>query len=371
MRKLAITPTWVVFHLLATSALFATLATATVASATLASATLARGASKGSCLPAMKTPLLATLARSASKGISAHHDGHQTPLLALRASESAPLLALWASEGEATGEDAAVKSGREAFRRGVNGGWYDHQRDRARARGGAQATEEELSAEKKNGDPSAKGKGNAKSGSGGGQSGSGKTGGGRARSRRSSSGETDDSSSSGFSGGAGLASLLQIVGLVMLVALLVSIVLLIARYFLNREIKETGVKTVVKAARAADRVAELPFQVKRAAGDFLDEARRLYQAGQYSDAILYYYSFLLVQLDKAQVIRLAKGRTNRQYLREARVRPILSNVLEIAMVAFEDVFFGHHDLTRERFEAAWRRLDEFQLELTRSERAAA
>ncbi len=29
------------------------------------------------------------------------------------------------------------------------------------------------------------------------------------------------------------------------------------------------------------------------------------------------------------------------------------------MLAFEDVFFGHYQLTRERFEACWHRLDEF------------
>jgi hypothetical protein len=78
-----------------------------------------------------------------------------------------------------------------------------------------------------------------------------------------------------------------------------------------------------------------------------------------------------VQLDRHHVIRLTKGKTNRQYLREARARPLLREILDRTMIPFEDVFFGHHKLSREQFEQCWRRLDEFQAELERLERAAA
>jgi hypothetical protein len=33
------------------------------------------------------------------------------------------------------------------------------------------------------------------------------------------------------------------------------------------------------------------------------------------------------------------------------------------MVAFEDVFFGHHPLDRSRFEACWQEVDEFHRRL--------
>ena len=54
--------------------------------------------------------------------------------------------------------------------------------------------------------------------------------------------------------------------------------------------------------------------------DLLAEARRHYQAGNYGAAIVYLFSFQLVQLDQRQIIRLAKGKTNRQYLREVGPR---------------------------------------------------
>ena len=42
-------------------------------------------------------------------------------------------------------------------------------------------------------------------------------------------------------------------------------------------------------------------------------------------------------------------------------------ILENAMIAFEDVFFGHHTLERERFEACWRQVGAFQKEMQQRE----
>jgi hypothetical protein len=168
-----------------------------------------------------------------------------------------------------------------------------------------------------------------------------------------------------------LGTILQVTGIAVLVALLVLVVVLITRAFLSGEVTETAGSRVVETSQDVDRVEHLPFQLRKPTGDFLSEARRLYEAGDYSQAILYLYSHFLVQLDRQHVIRLAKGKTNRQYLRETRSRPILFPILEITMVSFEDVFFGHHKISREQFEASWNRLAEFEAELTRVERAAA
>jgi hypothetical protein len=172
-------------------------------------------------------------------------------------------------------------------------------------------------------------------------------------------------------GGSMLGGLLQVVGLTVLVLLLLLLAWFIARTFLKSELTETKVSKVVETSREVDRVEKLPFQLRKSAGDFLSEARRLYEAGSYSEAIVYLYSHLLVELDKHHVIRLAKGKTNRQYSRETRARPLLKETFDQTMVAFEDVFFGHHDLSKEAFEACWRRLDEFHQELEKLERAAA
>ena len=109
-----------------------------------------------------------------------------------------------------------------------------------------------------------------------------------------------------------------------------------------------------------DRIEELPIQIAAPRGDFLSEARRRYEAGDYSGAIVYLFSYQLLYLDRHQRIQLTKGKTNRQYLREVRSVPRLQSMLACTMVAFEDVFFGHHKLERDAFEACWRDVDEFQ-----------
>lgn len=111
------------------------------------------------------------------------------------------------------------------------------------------------------------------------------------------------------------------------------------------------------------RVDALPMQLSAPRGDFLAEARRRYEAGDYSGAIIFLFSHELLQLDRHQRIQLERGKTNRQYLREVRNEPFLASALYRTMIAFEDVFFGHHDLDRPRFEACWNEVDEFHRRL--------
>jgi hypothetical protein len=169
-----------------------------------------------------------------------------------------------------------------------------------------------------------------------------------------------------------LGAALQWVGLTTLVILLGVIAFLIAKAFLKEEVTENAaVRKVVESARDVDRIESLPFKIRGAPGDFLGQARRLYEAGSYSEAIIYLFSYQLVQLDKHHLIRLAKGKTNRQYLREIRQRPNLRSILEATMISFEDAFFGRKALSKDRFESCWQRLDEFHHELEHHERAAA
>ena len=120
-----------------------------------------------------------------------------------------------------------------------------------------------------------------------------------------------------------------------------------------------------------DRMEQLPIPLKRNLSDLLGEARRQYGAGNYNEAIVYLYSYLLVELDKAQRIRLLRGKTNRQYLRELRdAPPTLGDLVEQTMIAFEDVFFGDHNLERAGFEACYNQLDQFH-QLVEAEPVAA
>ncbi|MEK6236617.1 MAG: DUF4129 domain-containing protein, partial [Planctomycetales bacterium] len=118
---------------------------------------------------------------------------------------------------------------------------------------------------------------------------------------------------------------------------------------------------VAEEVSLAERVEALPVRVSRDVDDLLAEAKRHYENGNFREAIVYLYSHQLVTLDKHHVIRLAKGKTNRQYAREILRggQQGLSDLLEGTLVAFEDVFFGNHAIDRERFESCWTRLPEF------------
>jgi hypothetical protein len=138
---------------------------------------------------------------------------------------------------------------------------------------------------------------------------------------------------------------------------------LLIRAYLNREdVKATAASSAGARTVTDDttRIEALPFHVRRGPLTLLEEARRHYELGDLRQAIIYLFSYELVEMDKQQLIRLAKGKTNRQYLREIRRRPSLQSLVEQTMIAFEDVFFGDHPLPLTRFEACWRRLNEFE-----------
>jgi hypothetical protein len=145
------------------------------------------------------------------------------------------------------------------------------------------------------------------------------------------------------------------------IALIVVISLMFKTFFSRRGSRDDRSDREPGAGSQIDRLEQLPVNLRRVRSDLLGEARRHYEAGEYNEAIIYLYSYLLVELDKAQRIRLLRGKTNRQYLWELRESPELRSLVARAMVAFEDVFFGGHDLDRSRFEACYLRLDEFHL----------
>lgn len=157
-------------------------------------------------------------------------------------------------------------------------------------------------------------------------------------------------------------SWLAYAALTVLGLLLLWLVYVLIRAFLKRETQtatEAGARQVTTATDAS-RIEALPFPLRRdAATDLLAAARQAYEQGKYGEAIIYLFSHQLLELDKHQHIRLARGKTNRQYLRELSQRRPLQGLLQPTMVAFEDVYFGNHTLDRQSFEACWTRLGEF------------
>jgi hypothetical protein len=106
-------------------------------------------------------------------------------------------------------------------------------------------------------------------------------------------------------------------------------------------------------------VDALPFLRGRRADNLLEQARALYAADNYSEAIIYLFSYQLVELDRFAHLRLARGTTNREYVRETKNTP-LKQILEQTMVTFEEVFFGGQRLDKVRFETCWRQLPQFE-----------
>lgn len=162
-------------------------------------------------------------------------------------------------------------------------------------------------------------------------------------------------------------SFLQWLGWIAVAVVLIGLVYLIVRAFRMRQRRRPAAGDDSGRPEAAEdrrRVEALPLGAGRKPFDPLAEARQHYQQGNYREAIIYLFSYQLVQLDKHHLIRLTKGKTNRQYVRELGRRMTLRGLLEQTMVAFEEVFFGNYTIDRTRFESCWSRLAEFEALVT-------
>ena len=157
-----------------------------------------------------------------------------------------------------------------------------------------------------------------------------------------------------------LGRLLRPVAWGVLAAFFIVIVVLLVRYLFDKDLwKSATVQDFEEKNVHQPIVEKLPVTMDSPTTDFLAEASRLYQAGSYGNAIVYLFCYQLVALDRGHLIRLARGKTNRQYLHEIRSSRPLYDLVERTMVAFEDAFFGQHAIDRRRFESCWNRLSEF------------
>lgn len=110
----------------------------------------------------------------------------------------------------------------------------------------------------------------------------------------------------------------------------------------------------------AESIRHLPFEMDVTKGDFRQQAHTSYQSGDFRGALIFLFSHVLVTLDQAKLVRLKKGKTNRQYLRELSPSPPLVGYYGDVMVPFEQTFFGDYPITKDAFEKCWRGLDDFQ-----------
>ncbi len=120
------------------------------------------------------------------------------------------------------------------------------------------------------------------------------------------------------------------------------------------------------------RMSDLPFETKGLThANPLDHAESLMQERRYSEAIVYLYAYQLLALDQSRKIDLQKGKTNRMYLRELGDQFPLQSLVRKTMLAFEDAFFGDHEISADRFAECWQTLSEFHSMLTAASSEAA
>ncbi len=108
---------------------------------------------------------------------------------------------------------------------------------------------------------------------------------------------------------------------------------------------------------------QLSFDVDLSNGNFCDAAEKAYRSGDLKSAIIFWFSYVLVSLDQKGHIRLRKGKTNREYLREIRGERRLAKFYQRVMVPFEETFFGDYQLEQDEFENCWKQLGQFQKDI--------
>ena len=161
---------------------------------------------------------------------------------------------------------------------------------------------------------------------------------------------------------AGAAQGLSVFAILVLVLLVGGLIAVIV-YLILQNVRQKPAETVQVTRRPVshdDRMEALPQPARKHVDDLLAEARRCYQEGRYGEAIVYLFSHQLLELDKSQLIRLGRGKTNRQYLTEVAARPPLRELVGQTMVVFEDAFFGNYPIEQQRFESCWVQLDTFR-----------
>ena len=179
----------------------------------------------------------------------------------------------------------------------------------------------------------------------------------KSRDERSEPGKERSDRSFELPAASGMSGLLMLAWAALAVVV-VGLAYLLVQAFLKSE-NRRAVAASQPQVEAVTRVEELPVRVPRGTTDLLGEARRHRDAGNYAEAIIYLYSYQLIELDRHQFIRLTRGNTNRQYVRELAENDALRGLLEQTMVNFEHVYFGNRPLGGADFEACWLRLDEF------------
>ncbi|MDR1958132.1 MAG: hypothetical protein LBQ54_03650 [Planctomycetaceae bacterium] len=153
---------------------------------------------------------------------------------------------------------------------------------------------------------------------------------------------------------------IYILMIVLAVMLLIPIIYFIVLAVMRLSGYEWNSRRKQEALERQRRIETLPEEAREVYDDLLGAAEKAFQSGNYRLALIYYFSHLLVLLDKSELIRMLRGKTNHEYLRElqhfAAVKPYYRRV----MLLFESVYYGEHALVNEEFFPLWEERREVQ-----------
>ncbi len=92
---------------------------------------------------------------------------------------------------------------------------------------------------------------------------------------------------------------------------------------------------------------------------------RAVRSGDWRGALILYFSDMLIELDRAECIRLHRGKTNHEYAWELNARADLRYYYCETMYLFEKVYFGDYPIDGSIFETVWKDRNAFRALLPR------
>ena len=130
----------------------------------------------------------------------------------------------------------------------------------------------------------------------------------------------------------------------------------------KRTVNEISENIVAQKAKLSD----LPFELDQPLAGLKAQADYFRNNQDYRNAVIYLFSYLLVECDTAGCIRLARGKTNHRYVRELKSYPEVQQPFKRVVELFEEAFFGRKEISQGRFEAIWNELPSIERAISKS-----
>jgi hypothetical protein len=149
------------------------------------------------------------------------------------------------------------------------------------------------------------------------------------------------------------------IGRILLIAALMAFFLCILMSWIRRDRGPLSIRRDGARPGIADGFGELPDGIRSHDSDPWAEANRRRAAGDLAGAVVCLFAHQLISLNHMGLIRLAPGRTGRQYVSSLRNRELIDSV-GATLGLFEEVYYGRSLPTAQAFEAVWNQALRFE-----------